>query len=157
MPIFNERAKELMKILKEKEKENSFSDISRLCSSMSFDIIGETGFGYKFDSLSERNTEYLSNIKTIMNSFTSIPLIFLKSLYFKLPIQSIKNHLKVCERIDNWIHGMISFRRENQERSFSSNKDLLDRIIEAEKEENISLSLKEIHNNIFGLFFAGHG
>ena len=107
-------------------------------------------------------------MKTVLNSFFNFPSILFKSLYDNLPLKRNIELNQTSQKVDVWIENIIKERRnkpnnmnpENQETQTGENKknkDLLDLILEAENEEKLSLSSKELQNNIFLFFFAGHG
>ena len=158
IPIFNSMATTLVKKIKETKEE--FIDINEELTLLTFDVIGKAGFGYDFGSLSGNKSEKLENIKKVLSSFFNFYSIIFKSYYDDLPLQKNKEMKEICEKVDKWIESVIEERREerkNTKEQKISNKDLLDLILEAEYEENVKLSTKELQNNIFLFFFAGHG
>lgn len=119
------------------------------------DALGKCGFGMDFDALHGKISEIYCAYEGILKIFTN-PLFLIKG-FSKLPIKSNKEFKKSMNDFKKW--SIITIEKqlkkmEDPNRSHEPN--LLDAMIESHFAENSQLTEKELLNNIFIFFLAGH-
>ncbi|CAO3635466.1 unnamed protein product [Cunninghamella blakesleeana] len=137
-------------------------DITSLMERFTLDIIGKAGFDFEFNSLKEKNNEWVDTYRAIKNGteeplFALFPILETKFLF----LFPHRKQLKVLvKKFYSMLNGVIDHKREilkNQKSKIEeAEKDLLTLMLEGELSGEKVLSDSELTSNLNIFFIAGH-
>lgn len=127
-------------------------DAQEAMSRVTIDVIGLGAFGHDFGALEGRASAARTALVEGLGLAAS-PLLFVLPSFFKLPTESNTRLRRHLASLDTLVADLLAQKRE---RSGSAGRaDLLDLILAGCEGED-GLSDRELHDNIFTFFLAGH-
>mmetsp|Transcript_17665 Transcript_17665/g.27307 ORF Transcript_17665/g.27307 Transcript_17665/m.27307 type:complete len:309 (-) Transcript_17665:23-949(-) len=118
------------------------------------DALGKCGFGMDFDALSGKMTDIYQAYEGIIKGFAN-PLL-LMDWYNKLPFKAPREFKKARDEFWKWTRLTVQKQLEAMQNNPDRDGNLLDMMLEAHFSENPQLDEKELLQNIFLFFLAGH-
>jgi len=149
VPHFVESSKEMVDLLKERYQDGDAVQMEDWFKNLTYDIIGKTAFGHKFNSLQRPSKE----VADLMTCFSGIiqPLVFIfGGIITTIPTSFQKKVAQSRNDCVKLITDVIENRKKN---NMGEVNDLLDLILEADQEGK--LTTDELVQNTFLLFLAG--
>ncbi|KAI8059778.1 cytochrome P-450 cyp509A1 [Thamnidium elegans] len=164
MPIklFGKLAQELFKTM---DSDNQVYNVSDLMERWTLDAIGKAGFGFDFNAIQDKDNEWV-------HRYSRISVAMRDPLFFMFPTLDTKlrwlfperqNIHKEMDIFSNMLDKVIAHKKQMIENGVKNavleenERDLLDLMIESEKESGGEvMSAEELKNNLCVFFLAGH-
>ena len=158
---FQRQSEMLAECLLERMAKQEYVDFEEVATRVTFDLIGKAGFSFDFESVSiNKPKPELVNIREAQEGVVR-PVLYFLPFYQDLPLEYNRKIDTALGKTVEMVNKIITDRREQYEKhgrkEERKEKDVLDFILEAETETETKFSLKEMQNNIFMMFLAGHG
>jgi len=123
-------------------------------SRTTLDALGKCGFGMDFDALNGKMSEIYCAYEGIISAIAN-PLLLFK-FFAKLPLKSNRKLQESKENFWKWARITVNNQLKEMENNPNRESNLMDMMIEAHFAENPQLDDKELLQNIFLFFLAGH-
>ncbi|KAI9307115.1 cytochrome P450 [Cunninghamella echinulata] len=139
-------------------------DVNMLMQKFTLDIIGKAGFGFDFNSLNEKNNEWVETYHTIKDA-TENPIFFFfpfleTKLLWLFPRRRYEHAMvkKFYGMLEDVIENKRQYLKTQKEVSSinDAEKDLLTLMLESESSNQNSLTNTELKSNLNLFFSAGH-
>jgi cytochrome P450 len=139
-------------------------DVKALMEKFALDIIGKAGFGFDFNSLKEKNSEWVDIYHTIKDAADSPIYVFFPFLETKLLwlFPRRRRIHSLVQKFYGMLEGVIENKRQflkNQKENPNiedAEKDLLTLMLESESSGDNSLTNSELKSDLNIFFIAGH-
>ncbi|OAD75061.1 CYP509 protein, partial [Phycomyces blakesleeanus NRRL 1555(-)] len=159
--LFGDMAKKMFQVM---DKQDSLVDITDLMERWTLDVIGEAGFGFRFNAVEDPTNNWVQLYKNISNGVNDPFWFFFTNLetnFLWLFPKRQRTHRELdtfLEMLDDVIvKKRADIASNNKNPHLQENeKDLLTLLIEASKEGSGSLSDQELMSNLCAFFVAGH-
>jgi len=167
--IFNQDAQKLVNAWAEKISTNGTIDVQDWMTRFTLDIIGHAGFGYDFQALSDGKSkiheQYLICVNFLMN-----PIRFMIPFINSIPIPYVQRAVAAQKAVKSLMRDIIEKKRASKD---ASRCDILDAMLHTQennvdiddeedldtykhKKEIVHMNDKQLSDNLFVFFLAGH-
>ncbi|ORZ15229.1 cytochrome P450 [Absidia repens] len=142
-------------------------DVLDLFSRVTIDTIGKAGFGFDFNALTNRNSEWVENYDNVKEGMLD-PFFLVFPTCDTTLLKWFPKRQKVHDQLTHFLEmlaGIIEDRRKTMKEARENGteqlveaheRDLLTLMIECEENENATLSNEELRRNLCIFFLAGH-
>eukprot|EP01127_Copromyxa_protea_P014414 TRINITY_DN4006_c0_g1_i2.p1 TRINITY_DN4006_c0_g1~~TRINITY_DN4006_c0_g1_i2.p1 ORF type:complete len:508 (+),score=98.07 TRINITY_DN4006_c0_g1_i2:63-1586(+) len=154
VPSFVELAHELLNVWEEQveKKKDNVVNVSHYMKNVTFDAIGKTAFGHNFNAITQETEEKL-NLEMMFGGIVQPLVILFGPKFVKIRTEyqiKLDAATKASEKL---VLDVVNKRRQNRENDEGRDLDLLDHILAADN--NNELTNQELLQNIYLFFLAG--